>query len=158
RLSGGALCFPTGWALTEKLGHPLEFIHGVVPGLNAALASPIDQFLSRMKPGGAFLRDNWGISATEALNQHPAMRLPAPDAPVALDRLWLRVEHQALVALPLSRGIIFGIRISNHRLDQLREDAELSSGLARALSTMPAPMAAYKRLSDIRHELVAALT
>ena len=51
RLRGGALCFPTGWALEEKLGHTLDFIHGIVPGLNAALAAPIGQFLARLKPG-----------------------------------------------------------------------------------------------------------
>src|SRR5581483_2351949 len=30
RLHGGVLCFPTGWALEEKLGHTIDFIHGVV--------------------------------------------------------------------------------------------------------------------------------
>ena len=112
RLRGGALCFPTGWALEEKLGHTLEFIHGVVPGLNRALAAPMQQFLSKLKPGVAFLRDNWGLAATDELNLHPVRTMAPPAAPVALDRLWLRVEHQTLVALPASRGIVFGIRIA----------------------------------------------
>ena len=31
--------------LEEKMGHPLEAIHGVVPGLNNAIGDAIQQFL-----------------------------------------------------------------------------------------------------------------
>ena len=149
RMRGGALCFPTAWALEEKIGHTLDFIHGPVPGLNTALGSPISQFLGRLKPGIAFHRDNWGIAATDELNLHPARRLPAPMLPIALDRLWLRVEHQALVALPRSRGIVFGIRIASHRLDDVVRDPETRDGLRRALKSMPSELAAYKRIDGI---------
>lgn len=157
RLRGGALCFPTGWALEEKLGHTLDFIHGVVPGLNAALASPIQQFLTRLKPGVAFHRDNWGLAATEELNLHPARGLPPPDMPTAPDRLWLRVEHQALVALPRSRGVVFGLRIALHRLDAVIRDPLAAAGLRRALMTMSPEVAAYKRLVQVTSEVVSWL-
>lgn len=157
RLRGGALCFPTGWALEEKLGHTMDFIHGVVPGLNAALSSPIHQFLTRLKPGVAFHRDNWGIAATDELNMHPARSLPPPMPPAGLDRLWLRVEHQALVALPRSRGVLFGIRIALHRLDEVARDRDAAAGLRKALGTMPVALAAYKRIDAIRDQLVEAL-
>ena len=157
RLRGGALCFPTGWALEEKLGHTLDFIHGVVPGLNAALASPIQQFLSRLKPGVAFQRDNWGLVATAELNLHPARKLPGPTLPVALGRLWLRVEHQALVALPRTGGVLFGIRIALHRLDEVARDPAAATGLRRGLASMPAEVAAYKRLDAVRDAIVGLL-
>jgi dimethylamine monooxygenase subunit A len=157
RLRGGALCFPTGWALEEKLGHTLDAIHGVVPGLNAALAAPIRQFLAKLKPGVAFLRDNWGLAATDELNLHPARQIPPPSAPVALDRLWLRVEHQALVALPRTGGVLFGIRIALHRLDGVACDDKAAAGLRRALATMPAELAAYKRIDRIREAVMALL-
>ncbi|HVU23172.1 MAG TPA: heme-dependent oxidative N-demethylase subunit alpha family protein [Opitutus sp.] len=157
RLRGGALCFPTGWALEDKLGHTVDFIHGVVPGLNAALASPIHQFLARLKPGTAFHRDNWGLAATDELNLHPARALPAPGLPLRLDRLWLRIEHQALVALPRTGGVLFGIRIALHRLDTVAVDRAAAAGLRRALATMPAELAAYKRVDAIRSSLVDAL-
>ncbi|MCX6955046.1 MAG: DUF3445 domain-containing protein [Verrucomicrobia bacterium] len=157
RLRGGALCFPTGWALEEKLGHTLDFIHGVVPGLNTALASPIQQFLSRLRPGIAFLRDNWGLAASDELNLHPARGLPPPAPPAAPDRLWLRVEHQALVALPRSGGVVFGIRIALHRLDTVRRDPAAAAGLRRALVSMPPEMAAYKRLDRIGNQVVSWL-
>jgi hypothetical protein len=157
RLRGGVLCFPTGWALHEKLGHTLDFIHGVVPGLNPALGSSIGQFLSKLKPGVGFQRDNWGITSSDELNQHPVRALPAPASPVALDGLWLRVEHQILVALPRSRGVVFGIRISMHRLDCVAVDRTAVEGLTRALESMPQSMAAYKRLEGIRAPLIEEL-
>ncbi|MDB6128499.1 MAG: hypothetical protein JWM35_2395 [Verrucomicrobia bacterium] len=154
RLRGGALCFPTGWALEEKLGHTLDFIHGVVPGLNAALAPPIQQFLTRLRPGVVFHRDNWGISVTDELNLHPARAMPSPTLPIALERLWLRVEYQALLALPRTKGIIFGIRIGLHRLDELAKDRDVAARLRHALASMPPEMAEYKRLSGIREKLI----
>ncbi len=156
RLVAGALCFPTGWALGEKLGQPLEAIHGAVPGLNPALAGSIRQFLERLRPGAAYLRDNWGISAHAELNQHPGRALSAPQAPAALEGLWLRVEHQALVALPRSAGILFGIRIANHRLDRL--PPPVAAKLGEALRTMPDELAAYKRLTAVRAGLIRLLT
>lgn len=153
RLRGGALCFPTGWALTEKLGHTLEFIHGVVPGLNAALGPAINQMLGGMKPGVAYLRDNWGIAASAELNLHPARAITPPQLPVMLDQLWLRVEHQALVALPATRGVAFGIRISLHRLDAVLQ-GPAGPGLRRALASMSTEMLEYKRLDKVRAHLV----
>lgn len=156
RLRAGALCFPSGWALEEKIGRDMDFIHGVVPGLNAALASPIQQFLSKLKPGMAFLRDNWGLAATDELNLHPARGVPPPMPPVSLARLWLRVEYQALMALPRTKGIVFGIRIALHRLDRI-VGSDAAAGLARALETMPPEVAAYKRLDGIRGEVIRLL-
>jgi hypothetical protein len=155
RLRGGALCFPSGWALEEKIGHTLDFIHGVVPGLNGALGGPIHQFLSKLKPGPVFLRDNWGVAASEELNLHPARSIAGPELP-ALDRLWLRVEHQALMALPVSRGLVFGIRIAHHRLDGIAGGPHARS-LRRALATMPPELVAYKRLDCVRDYLLNVL-
>ena len=154
RLRGGVLCFPTGWALTEKLGQTLDFIHGVVPGLNSAIGPAINQFLSKLRPGAAVLRNNWGIVASSERNQHPVRGIPPPALPLALDRLWLRVENQALVALPRSRGVVFGIRIEHYRLDEILPAQTVRTGLLRSLSTMPQAMAVYKRIDDVRDALL----
>lgn len=156
RLRGGAVCFPTGWALEEKVGHSLDFIHGAVPGLNRVLGSPIQHFLTKLKPGTAFLRHNWGLAASDELNLHPARRIAPPTAPVRLDRLWLRVEHQALVALPETRGVVFGIRIALHRLDEVAK-SPAAYGLARALETMPSEVADYKNLKNIKLNVINLL-
>jgi hypothetical protein len=148
------------------LGHTLGFIHDVVPGLNPALGAPIDQFLARLRPGMAFLRDNWGLSATDELNLHPARRaelpaLPRPGEPthaLSLAKIWLRVEHQALVALPESGGVLFGIRVAVHRLDEVTQDRRVAAGLARALRTMPAELASYKRIDGVRQALLTKIS
>ena len=157
RLRGGALCFPTGWALNRKLGETLATIHGVVPGLNPAIGPAIDQFLRGLKPGPAFLRENWGITANEELNLHPTRLISSHRLPINLDAMWLRVEHQMLVALPRSRGVLFGIRIALHRLDGLAADSELALGLGNALRAMPSAMAIYKGLAEVRESLAAVL-
>lgn len=155
RLLGGCLCFPTGWCLRERLGESIERIHGVVPGLNAAIGPAIETFLARLRPGIAWRRHNWGLAATDTLNLHPSRGLPAPDARATLDTTWLRVEHQALLALPESGGVLFGIRLALHRLDTL--DGEARTGLARALEGMPDELLIYKRLAGARDALVRQL-
>lgn len=157
RLRGGVLCFPTGWALQEKLGHTLETIHGVVPGLNAAIGAQIHQFLARLKPGPAYLRSNWGLASTSDLNLHPGRHTPPLRPPIAPDRAWLRVERQALAVLPRTHGVLFGIRIELHRLDRVMAEPAAASGLRQALTTMPETLAVYKRLAPIRRDLVALL-
>ncbi len=155
RLQAGALCFPTMWALEEKLGHTLEEIHGVVPGLNPALGGPLNQFLTRLRPGPAYLRANWGLAATAELNLHPALGRPRLALPLDPERVWLRVEHQALAALPETGGVAFCIRIALIPLREVLADAKVRPGFRRALATLPEAMAAYKGLSPVREALLA---
>jgi hypothetical protein len=157
RLVAGCVCFPSSWSLAEKMGHPIEHIHGVVPGLNPALGSPIQNFLSRLKPGAAWLRANWGLSRSPELNQHPERKLPRLDELVELEEVWLRIEHQALVALPETWGVLFGIRIAVHPLAEIRRDPVVRRGLLRALKTMPEPMAQYKNIASARSRLISLL-
>jgi hypothetical protein len=157
QLLGGCVCFPSSWSLAEKIGRPLEFIHGVVPGLNSQLGNQIHGFLSKIKPDIAWQRTNWGLSRSPELNQHPERRLPRLDTSLRLDEVWLRIEHQALVALPKNQGILFGIRIATHPLAKLKKDPVMASRLSRALQTMPEEMARYKNLAAARSTIIAVL-
>ena len=158
RLYGGCLCFPSSWRLTDKIGMPLEFIHGPVPGLNASIGPAIHKFLAGLKPGAASLRHNWGLACSKELNHHPDRNLPRLDADTRADEVWLRVEHQALVVLPQTGGILFGIRVVNHAFAEVQADAAARIRLRRALETMPDEVAQYKSLSAIRHQLAGWLT
>ena len=77
-----------------------------------------------------------------------------PDASVTLAEVWLRVEQQALVALPESAGVLFGIRITMHPLAEVKRDVVASERLARALRTMPEPVARYKGLAAARGQIL----
>lgn len=156
-LLGACVCFPSSWSLAEKIGRPLEFIHSVVPDLNEALGNPIHGFLSKLRPGLAWQRYNWGLSRSSELNQHPERALPRLDANVRLDEVWLRLEHQALVALPENQAVLFGIRLVIHPLAEIKKDAAVAKGLRRTLTTMPEAMASYKNLAAARARIIALL-
>ena len=153
RLVAACVCFPSSWRLSEKIGQPLEAIHAPVPSLNSTLGRSIHQFLAKLQPGPAWRRANWGLSRSPELNQHPDRNLPRLMPPLTLDEVWLRIEHQALVALPETGGILFGIRLEMISLTEVKLHAEAKRGLLRALRTMPEEIAAYKNLAAARADL-----
>ncbi|HEY5751822.1 MAG TPA: heme-dependent oxidative N-demethylase subunit alpha family protein [Chthoniobacterales bacterium] len=158
-VAAGAVCFPSTWSLPEKLGHPMDFVHGAVPDLNVQIGPKITHFFNRLaqNPGAAYGRENWGLSASPQLDQHIRHKLPPVPINPDLSQVWLRVEDQALVALD-TRTFLFGIRIEIYPLTLLSQDRLLSARLAHELKTMPSDMLQYKRLGRCRDSLVTALT
>ncbi|MGV3661250.1 MAG: heme-dependent oxidative N-demethylase subunit alpha family protein [Prosthecobacter sp.] len=154
---GGAVIFPSGWALEDKIGKPLHEVHAPVPGLQSSLGSQISTFLSRLAPGVMWERDNWGLSADPSLNHHPAVPPRRLDGSATLAATWLRLEQQFLARLPVTGAILFGIRVTNHRLDHLAAIPGLATRLAGALETMSAEIARYKGLDAARGALIAEL-
>jgi hypothetical protein len=153
----GAVIFPSSWALEEKIGKPLHEVHAPVPGLQSSLGSQISTFLTRLAPGAAWERDNWGLSADPGLNHHPALPIRRLDAYATLETTWLRLEQQFLTRLPATGAILFGIRVTNHRLDHLAAIPALAPRLALALETMSAEVATYKGISAARGPLLDQL-
>jgi len=151
------VCFPSSWRVTDKIGRPLQAIHEPVPGLNTALGPAIDRYLSHLKPGAAALRSNWGLSRSPELNHHPDRRLPPIEPPLKPEEVFVRIENQALVALPESGGILFGIRLEIIPLPDLLQFPTATRGLHRALRTMPEDVARYKNLSKARGHLIDLL-
>jgi hypothetical protein len=155
---GGAVVFPSSWALEDKIGRPLHDVHAPVPGLQSSMGSQISTFLTRLVPHVAWERENWGLSADPALNHHPANPVRRLDARATLDQTWLRLEQQFLTRLPDTNAILFGICVTNHRLDHLAGSPEVAQRLARILATISDEFAGYKGLQTARAPLVAALT
>lgn len=143
-LVAGCVCFPSFWRLQDKMGRPIDFIHGVVPGLNDKIGPSIDALLERMKPGASWKRSNWSLTRTNELNQYPERGLSRLDANCTMENVWLRMEHQALVSLPESRGVLFGIRIQNLPFRDLLKIPVAASRLQRAIETMPVDVLEYK--------------
>ena len=156
KLVCGCVCFPSSWALEEKIGRRIEEIHGVVPALNPTIGKQIHTFLERLKPGVAWMRSNWGLSRSAERNQHPSRKIPRLDERVALDEVFFRVEEQSLVALPQSNGILFGIRLKIFPLGGYAGSEE-GKRLAEALETMPEAMAQYKGLGGARRRVIELL-
>ena len=153
-LLGGCVCFPSSWAFEEKVGRPLDWIHAVVPTLNENLGEKARNFLTQLQPGQAWLRTNWGLTATADLNQHPGRNLPRLTAKTDPGNVWFRIERQALIAQPKSGGILFGIRLETHPLPTLKANNAARAGLLEALQTMPPEIAQYKNLTPARGNLL----
>jgi len=66
KVTGGCVCFPTGWSLAEKQIQKVSIVHGPVPGLNARLGSSVEQFFARLKPG-TLPRDRCGVMVVTAV-------------------------------------------------------------------------------------------
>lgn len=156
-LDAAAVCFPSSWVLAEKIGRPIHEIHGVVPGLNAAIGRQIGGFLSRLRPGISWERANWGLSRSPELNQHPERKLPRLEPGISIDEIWMRVEHQSLVALPESGGVLFGIRLFVQPLREFARNKTAAQRLARHLESMPADVAEYKNLATARPTILRHL-
>ncbi len=157
RVVAGVVCFPSQWSLPEKAGRPVEEVHAPVPGLNQALGRGIDTFLARLAPGAEWERENWGLSADESLDHHPRLPCRTLGGDESLAEVWLRLERQLFVRLP-GGGVLFGIHVSNHRLDRLLGcDPALGPRLARALRTMPETAAVYKGIAAARPGIAAQL-
>ncbi|HAM70297.1 MAG TPA: hypothetical protein DCM86_01465 [Verrucomicrobiales bacterium] len=125
--------------------------------MNARLGGRVGTFLQSLKPGIEWERVNWGIAGTPLLNLHPSIEHPRLEEGATLSSAWLRVEHQALRLLPESGGILFGIRITLHRLDNLARNRTAALRLAELLETMPQAIADYKGLAQARNPLVRQL-
>ncbi len=157
RLCAGCVCFPSHWALDEKIGLTLEAIHAPVPTLNETFAHKIDAFLASLRPGTIWERANWGLAATPELNNHPALKLPRLTSVTPADDIWLRVERQAFRSLPANGGILFAIRLEITPLSEILQNPTLSQHLAEQLETMPPEIAAYKGLTDARASIARIL-
>lgn len=157
RLLCGAVCFPSGWDLNEKIGHGIGTIHEAVPGLNTAIGGQVNAFLARMKPGVSWDRVNWGLSRSPELDQHPARKLRRLDDQVGIEEIFFRIEEQSLTPLPKTGGVLFGIRIVVHPLERLKQEPEAARGLAKALETMPEEVARYKGLGSARQRIMQLL-
>ncbi|MBZ9859205.1 heme-dependent oxidative N-demethylase family protein [Mesorhizobium sp. CA12] len=171
RLAAGSLCFPSSWSLQEKFGKPLQEIHKPVPGFGPGTrpAELINRMFDGLQ-GQAVERFNWSIQADDAL-YHPlsnveridrATNRPSRFADGDVDaHAFIRVERQTLRKLPLSRDILFTIRI---HLDPLKllirhpDRAALAVSFAEQLLALDQQQLDYKGLTADRDRLVEFLS
>ncbi|MFN0195740.1 MAG: heme-dependent oxidative N-demethylase subunit alpha family protein [Planctomycetaceae bacterium] len=157
-LIGGVVCFPSVWALTDKVGRPMSFVHEPVPELNPSIGRQIELFLRNQDPGVVWLRENWSLSRESWLNQHTSRSRRRLDETVGVDDVWFRLEHQLLLKLPQSGSILFGIRVEVVPFRAVVENKLAAPRFARLLSTMSPTAASYKDILTVRPALLKMLT
>jgi len=160
-LIAASLCFPTRWKLMDKLGHPLDAIHGPVPGFAATLGRPVERFFDRLAPDKGVWRANWSLADDPALFQpaghfrgeHNAAITPGNAGAM----LWLRVERQTLTRLPQSGDVLFTIRILQEPLGAAMSKPARAARLAELLRSMPVELKRYKSLLPFETALLGYL-
>lgn len=156
-LEAGVVCFPSRWRLTDKLGLPLQAVHGPVIGYDAVLADRVTSLLDRLGDR-VVTRRNWFVHPDPALFQ--PIRPPGGDPLVpsaeVLDRLFVRSERQTLRSLPRSESVVFTIATQQAPLGALVEVVERRERFVRYLREAPKSQVAHRGLSA--DQVAAVLT
>lgn len=140
-LDAASLSFPSYWRLSDKIGRPLDDVHGPVPHYAAELRNRVDRLLSRLGVDRPLWRRNWSI------HDDPAYFLPEPTPPREVnppDGLWLRSERQTLRGLDTPAALLFTIRTQQVPLAVLAERPDIARGLAAAIEAWSPELWAYK--------------
>jgi dimethylamine monooxygenase subunit A len=161
RLTAGAVCFPSNWKLSDKIGRALADVHGPVPGYAEKLSGSVDRFFKNLTADTIMARANWLIHATPDLFQAGHRLDEATAAAItpanAGEELWLRVERQTLRRLQQSGAVLFTIRTHVTRLRDAIRDAKSAQDLEIAVRTMPDDVARYRGMAAFRGALLGWL-
>lgn len=137
RLIGAAVAFPTDWRVEHKMGLPLASMHAPIHGYAEQLATGVDRFMAKLKPGALYGRSNWFVVDNGSLCHLPGTReLFAGVTPEnAGTNLFARCERQTLRRLPQTGAILFTIGVYVEPLHGLPKDS--IHWLAQAVRTIP---------------------
>ena len=114
RLVGAAVAWPSDWTPADKLGLPLRALHEPIQGYEEQLATGVDHFMAKLKPGAIYGRANWFIAATDDrrwIAEPPETAFAHVTPENAGAALFVRSERQTLRRLPNTGAILFTIGI-----------------------------------------------
>ncbi|MGL4323910.1 MAG: heme-dependent oxidative N-demethylase family protein [Beijerinckiaceae bacterium] len=161
RLVAACLCFPSTWVLEEKFGQSMTDIHAPVPGFAGTMNNRVQRIFDSLQPDYPVWRMNWSIYDNAALRHAHTHSGPPVWHRKGIDpgkNAFLRIERQSLMKMPVSRDILFTIRIY---LDPLQAFTHASQPVITAmrnqLLAMDAPQLAYKNLLQDRDDMATAL-
>jgi hypothetical protein len=161
RLTAASLCFPTRWQLADKIGRPVQEIHGPVPGYDERLATPMDRFFIAMQPENPVWRVNWSLVDTPELHLSIRHGLTEANPDItsanAGDNIWLRVERQTLRRLPETGAILFTIRIYRTLISDVVREPGAADRLRAAINNLPDDTKTYKSILPFEAALTGYL-
>lgn len=164
RLVAGFLAFPSSWSLPDKLGRPMHEVHGPVPGFGAGTRPNelIGRMFDNLRPETPLVRWNWSLYGDDVL-RHAGETAAGQRRFGTGERagpVFLRVERQTLRRLPVSRDIVFTVRIHIDPLEALERHAEgarIAAEIAAQLADLTPEQADYKGMSAERDRILARL-
>ncbi len=157
-LVAGAVCFPSGWYLSEKLGRPLLSVHGPIEGYSTELSTRVERFFAGLRSDRPYCRRNWFLYDDPTLHQpwDPANDVPIP-AEGAERRIFIRSEREVMLRMPATGSIVFTIRTQQTRLDGLAERPDVAAAMADYLRRSPTAVHRLKGVAPYLPQVLAAL-
>ncbi|PGH37034.1 hypothetical protein GX50_00017 [[Emmonsia] crescens] len=146
-LAATASLFPVGWCAAERIGYTIAQMHGPVPLWHKEIEFSVDKFLSRLTVGSPMERSSYFIQVTETGESLSSILfqpvgLGNKDVEPRPENILIRRERQTFRRLPKSRAIVFGVKTSLTRLQEL--PLEELSNLVTEMKSWPAAVAKYK--------------
>jgi hypothetical protein len=155
RLTAGAVCFPSNWLLSDKIGHTLAEVHGPVPGYADKLENTVDRFFNNLSADALVWRANWAIHDSptlfKAARDHTPTMVTSSNAG---ETLWFRVERQTFRRLPQSGAVLFTIRTHLTQLGQAICSGKSARDLAAVIRSMPEAVLNYRHMNAFRPALL----
>ena len=164
-MDAGIVTTQADWSLDFDLGMNFIEWHGPVPlAHELGVFERALKFLLNLQQGRPVRRLNWTMTVNPRLDTSPETyhRWGRDRAIVNIenvaDKLFLRVELQALWRLPRSNAIVFSIRCYLIKLGELVTNPVWARRLHRVLKSLPAELVEYKGLSRYREVAVEWLS
>ena len=125
-LTAAAVCFPSRWDLTTKIGTNLHQIHAPVPHYEERIGSATDVMFDKFTADRPVWRINWTIldqpdlfqPATSHQSARPLRNRQETSEDFA-SNTFLRIERQTLRVLPKSQDVLFTIHTYVDSLDRV---------------------------------------
>ncbi len=163
----GQLCFPSGWALSEKLGKQFIDVHAPLPSLTSPMILAANKLIERLPLGKPVARNNWGFRLDDQLDlssKHSVAyreKLLTVVPTLSLEefgkRIFLRVEHQTLTRLPQSGFVLFTIHTYNSPLAEECKSVERTQAMFSFLNSVPRELIEYKVMDGIYETIICYL-
>lgn len=153
-----AVCLPSFWSPSEKIGQSFAAAHAPVadPDLLLAAASS----LMRLVAGpDRWERYVWAVTPHPRLNGHPARLDPRGWSLTPVGDAWWRTEHQTFLPVRSAQGsqAVFTIRVALRRLEDALDTASRARALHDALASQSEAVRRYRGLDEVMPELLAWL-
>lgn len=148
-LAAASLCAPSYWRLEEKIGRPLDQIHGPVPAFRQKLSQQVARFFDHLLPEYPVWRGNWSVVDSPELLQRGGEAAADPSQ----GELFLRIERQSLRRLPETGAVVFSIRVMINPLSDLRAVEGAVGALKLAVNGLSPEESRYKSLAPLRPAL-----
>lgn len=148
-----AVCLPSHWAPTEKVGRAFAEVHA--PVADNTLLLQASTALMRLVGGGErWERFVWNVTDQPRLNAHPAHQGHGRWAQTAVSQAWFRSERQTFIPVPGVAQAVFTILVDVLPLAAVLHDAPRTQALHDAIATMSPAVLAYRGLTTVREPLL----